>query len=143
MTMDLKLSNLATGVKNNAESIGIGLAMLDPNAGGINSIVSSIQNAIAGQIHLPDPIHLQWWAQQLAPKAIMAYIGGSLLNGVNLPVVGSIGGPLKKGATGYLTATFLMQLAYALTHSENKGLNIEDRYGSHEAGSTSPQIQGY
>jgi len=127
-TLNMKLGSLngiQTTVLANADKIGALAGALSSN--GINTIISSLQQLSAGIIHPPSINDIQTiLGYQEIQTAIMAYVAGIGVEAIAPSGFRKFGGALQKGATAFGLAYFAQKLFYAMTHSEIKGVNIED-----------------
>lgn len=119
---------LLSGLTGNADKIGYLAAILGTRAGatdgGIQTIISSAQQALAGQLHMPNLQSLQYWAEEEGLPAIYAYIAGEVLGILPVGSIGKFKKPLQSGATSFAIGSLLIRLLYYSTHSEIVGHNI-------------------
>lgn len=125
----MNLGNITGTALSNADKIGYIAGALASD--GIGTILSSIQQAAAGVIHPPTTTDLQTiFNYSEVRTAIMAYAAGVGVNALAPSNFKKFGAALEKGAAAYGIAFFLQKLLYAMTHSEIKGVNVENGQSS-------------
>jgi hypothetical protein len=125
----MNLSSITSNLTSKADYVGALYGAL-VTRDGLTKIVSSLQQVAAGVIHAPSSTIVQdLMGSPEVRNAIYAYIAGELIDDFKLPFIGKYGNTIKKAATGYGVGFAANQLFYSMTHSEIKGVNIENTMG--------------
>jgi hypothetical protein len=125
----MNLNSIRSNLTSKADVIGAMYGGL-VQRNGLTSIISSLQQMAAGVIHAPDPIIVQnLLGSPEIKNAIYAYVGGEVIKALNLPYIGKYGDAIQKAAAGFGLAFSGVQLLHYMTHSEIKGVNIENTMG--------------
>lgn len=118
---------LLNNLTSKADTLGYIAGVLAGTPGGVNDLISSIQQIAGGVLHAPDAGQIQTYLQSpYFQRALMGYLAGLGLDVLNVPLIGKYGKTLQKGATSYGVASVALYLFYSMTHSEMKGVNIEN-----------------
>lgn len=128
-------------IEASADKIGLAAGALTDN--GLQTIISSIQQAVAGVIHFPTVEALQdMLGYSAVSQGILAYIAGYAIEAIAPGNLKKIGSALQKGAVGFETAYLAQKLFYISTHSQIKGNNVEND-SIHENFQNAPLAQRY
>ena len=119
MTLLNSGSSLLGGIRKNADKLGTLAGFLTGSPGGLVDVQSSLENLFSGNVHIPNMQSLASWAREPHFKsALMLYIGGEIIDVLNIPKIGPWGKAMKAGAIGYATGSFFNKLLWSATHAD-------------------------
>lgn len=123
--MDLG-NNFLSKIESNADKIAAIAGFLFYDQNGVLNVLDSINNALAGNIHLPD-LKAAFESFQRTGKlgtVLTTFIAGYAIDELDLPMIGRFGKPLQKAAIGYGLGSAALLLLTSSTHSPAIGASL-------------------
>ena len=114
-------SKLTSSIPKLASIGGFVLSSPTWTGNGLNELMSSLENLLSGQVHIPDFTAITDYAKSPEAKQLLfAYVGGMIAGELNIAGTGKYGKVLTKGAENYAMAAIAKRILYLSTHA-NEG----------------------
>lgn len=116
----MNVKGVLTGVMKNTDKIGGLLGFLTGSMHGFEDVQSSVENILAGQVHMPDikEFFSTIASEPFVKNGVMLWIIGYVMKELKLPIVSKYGNPLSKFGLAYAGGAAAQKLLWLSTHSD-------------------------
>ena len=116
----MDVGNFLSKTMSNADKLGTLAGFLVGTPNGVGDLLSSIQNVMQGQIHVPD---VQAGMSALmgegnVQKGVLGAIAGYVIDELGLPYIGKFGKAIQKFSIGYAVGAVGIKMLWMSTHAD-------------------------
>lgn len=123
----MNINGITSAITKNADLLGGILGFTTGSTHGLADIESSIENLLAGQVHIPDVKNMirSYLDQPYFKNGLMLYGVGWLATELKIPFLSKYGKAIQNFGSAYAIGSFLNMLIWSMTHAD-QGCNPAD-----------------